>query len=104
MSEQFKMNAELKAKWVKALRGGEYRQSKFALKDSQGYCCLGVLAEVAGIEMASYNSAVAYEQIRCLIGGEENKADYSVTSPYVEMNDAKDKSFAEIADYVEANL
>lgn len=29
-------------KWVQALRSGEYNQTKGALQDVDGYCCLGV--------------------------------------------------------------
>lgn len=40
------MNPEWKAKWVAALRSGEYQQSQRALKTENGYCCLGVLCDV----------------------------------------------------------
>lgn len=52
------MNAEIKRKWVAALRSGEYRQAKDYLArtndDGQvvGYCCLGVLCEIAVQEEA----------------------------------------------------
>lgn len=29
-------------KWVKALRGGKYKQTKSALQNDEGYCCLGI--------------------------------------------------------------
>jgi hypothetical protein len=32
--------------WVKALRSGEYKQTKHRLRDKEGYCCLGVACEV----------------------------------------------------------
>lgn len=38
------MNKEVKAKWVAALRSGEYKQGKGRLKNiNNEYCCLGVL-------------------------------------------------------------
>ena len=37
------MNPKIKAKWVAALRSGEYAQTKQHLQDKNGYCCLGVL-------------------------------------------------------------
>lgn len=50
------MDPELKAKWVDALRSGEYPQAQQVLvaidKDSNeptGYCCLGVLCKVRGM-------------------------------------------------------
>lgn len=47
------ISKELKDKWVAALRSGDYKQGIGCLKykDKEGtlrYCCLGVLAEVAG--------------------------------------------------------
>lgn len=41
------MSPELKALWLNALRSGEYRQTTGTLKDTDGYCCLGVLCHVA---------------------------------------------------------
>ncbi len=29
-------------KWIKALRSGKYKQTKDHLRDSDGYCCLGI--------------------------------------------------------------
>jgi hypothetical protein len=40
------MNKRIKAKWVKALLSGDFDQTRGALKDSNGYCCLGVLRDV----------------------------------------------------------
>ena len=44
------MDAKLKKKWVKALRSGEYRQTKGRLirrdKGKVGFCCLGVLRAI----------------------------------------------------------
>lgn len=43
------MNAEIKGKWVEALRSGKYQQGqgKLCTRDCK-YCCLGVLCEVLG--------------------------------------------------------
>ena len=41
------MNQEIKAKWVAALRSGEYTQTKERLRDVSGHCCLGVLCEIS---------------------------------------------------------
>ena len=41
------MNQEIKAKWVNALRSGDYEQGQGALKNPNGqYCCLGVLCDL----------------------------------------------------------
>lgn len=42
-----KMNPEVKAKWLAALRDPEARQTDGALKTDEGNCCLGVLSDVA---------------------------------------------------------
>lgn len=40
------MDKELLAKWIAALRSGEYKQTRNRLRDSRGYCALGVLCDV----------------------------------------------------------
>jgi hypothetical protein len=46
------LNAELKAKWVAALKSGEYKQGQGVLYDEEHgtHCCLGVLCRVAGVD------------------------------------------------------
>lgn len=41
------MDPAVKRKWVEALRSGKYPQSRDFLQNRQGYCCLGVLCELA---------------------------------------------------------
>lgn len=43
------MDQKLKVIWIDALCSGRFPQSKCSLRNSSGYCCLGVLAEVAGV-------------------------------------------------------
>jgi hypothetical protein len=41
------MNPEIKAKWVAALRSGEYKQGRGNLRDKDNaFCCLGVLCDI----------------------------------------------------------
>jgi hypothetical protein len=40
------MNAEIKAQWLEALRGGEYQQGTDTLKRDDKFCCLGVLCDL----------------------------------------------------------
>ncbi len=44
------MNAELKQKWIAALRSGGWKQARGHLRrlNVPEYCCLGVLCEVSG--------------------------------------------------------
>lgn len=49
-----RMNPEIKAKWVAALRSGEYKQGTCFLKQESdhphAFCCLGVLCDIAAKE------------------------------------------------------
>jgi hypothetical protein len=40
------MNPEIKAKWVAALRSGQYQQNRGSLRRNDAFCCLGVLCEL----------------------------------------------------------
>ena len=46
------MNPDVKAKWLTALRSGEYKQGAMRLykKRNDSYCCLGVLCDLYGKE------------------------------------------------------
>jgi len=37
---------DLAVKWIAALRSGEYKQTKGALRKADGFCCLGVLCDL----------------------------------------------------------
>lgn len=41
------MKADIRAKWVDALRNGDYKQGKDFLQSDSGFCCLGVLCDIA---------------------------------------------------------
>lgn len=47
------MNAEVKAKWVAALRSGEYKQAVRCLRSEDGFCCLGVLDDIHAKEIGA---------------------------------------------------
>lgn len=99
------MDQELKAKWVAALRSGQYKQGDGCLHDkaSDTYCCLGVLLTVAA---EPFLSAVTLKREQ----EEKFGIDTEQRSKLENMNDgAQDfqgnqKSFAEIADHIEATL
>lgn len=55
LGDSYRMNPDVKEKWIAALRSGDYLQSTGRLKrDEEGrgkkvsYCCLGVLCELHG--------------------------------------------------------
>lgn len=41
----FKLDPEVKKRWLEALRSGKYSQGKGALRSPEGFCCLGVLCD-----------------------------------------------------------
>lgn len=99
------MDAKLKADWVAALRSGEYRQTKHQLQDSGGFCCLGVLCKVAGIEITPDGKRTIvdgqeredYGAIYSLVGGAQKGAKLPTK------NDCG-VDFPNIADWIEQNL
>ena len=107
------MDAELKARWVEALRSGKYKQGRGVLRSlNDEFCCLGVLCDVAGVEWvpSSNSGECAYAAI---FEGDDSvlmlprELGRRLASPHqVDLSNRNDKgaSFADIADYIEANL
>jgi hypothetical protein len=48
------VDAQLKRKWIEALRSGKYRQTRQYLMDDGGYCCLGVLCVIQGADLSDF--------------------------------------------------
>lgn len=117
-----KLPKAFKNKWLKALRSGEYKQAKRALKreiqeDGQGiqygYCCLGVAAEIAGckipIEKAGWiaggrkdlnaKAVKGYTKVPKLL--QENGFIPKLLS---NLNDIDNYDFKRIADWIEKNI
>ena len=108
-----KLDPEFKAKWVAALRSGEYKQGqKYLRTKSDAYCCLGVACKLLPVQWdgsASNNciqadgySGVMPTQHMTGIGLDED-----AQNTLINMNDGAEgrtHTFAEIADYIEANL
>ena len=108
------MDQELKAKWVDALRSGEYKQGKERLHNlgDNSYCCLGVLADVAGAWSDQAKTRVdGYGAHFTELTADKLGLPYSIDDPEVLdddmlmlMNDSGDCTFAEIADKIEREL
>lgn len=102
------MDQTLKKQWIEALRSGEYKQTKKVLCSTVGgFCCLGVLADKAGAVWKDVDADCKL----CELVGETRYAELptSILPHYVQadliaMNDEAEKSFAEIADWIELNL
>lgn len=104
------MDATLKTKWLEALRSGKYEQGRCLLRSSDDkFCCLGVLCDVADVQW-SPGAGKFYAM------GGELKAAYLPDSfkESFGINDSEERiltqsnddgsSFADIANYIEANL
>lgn len=98
------MDAELKAKWVKALRSGEFKQARGFLQKDGGYCCLGVLCLIAGISVDRLETQEGYADIFDLIGSDEVSRGLSSLNDGSRFENLHPHTFPEIADYIEKNL
>jgi len=107
------MDAQIKEKWVEALRSGKYEQGQSALKRDGRFCCLGVLCDIIDPSGWSEPEKTGYTRYsfegnsdECWIPDtlEEKLGLVGKTGTLMGMNDHDKKSFAEIADYIEKNL
>lgn len=96
----------LKARWVAALRSGEYKQGEGQLRRNEEYCCLGVLCDVMDKNKWSLSER-KHEYLY------DNKYGWRISNKVLldtiqnalmDMNDERGKNFTEIADYIEANV
>lgn len=111
----FKMDPEIKAQWVAALRLGEYQQGFDQLHPSSTFCCLGVLCDIRGekweIEGADDDifDPSAEEH---LFGPYKELLPFDVQQFLAYSNDGTNHNgwtissqpFSAIADWIEANL
>lgn len=95
------MDKKLKAKWVKALRSGRYSQINCALysESADAYCCLGVLGVVIGKPKAILAGDTTASTPKAWHVLPQN-----VVDTLIDMNDSKEKSFVQIAKYIERVL
>ncbi len=118
------MNPEVKAKWIAALRSGEYQQASGQLCSGTGFCCLGVLSElyiqetgkgrwVAGQPYVQFADASGFREATELPSAVMLWADIETAAPFVYTPDGtvdliKENDdgtpFSEIADVIEAYL
>lgn len=96
-----RMDPELKAKWVAALRSGEHEQGENFLYAEGRYCCLGVLHL-----LVTGSAPVKSWGERCPRPAEVTPIGAMIRT-LANMNDGvhvRKHSFPEIADWIEANL
>lgn len=114
------MDRNRKAQWVAALRSGEYPQGYGALWNNKGYCCLGVLTDLAvkagiGTWIVPPNDPKGYvyedvegigwtaylpTEVKAWADMSGGRMEDTIEALMV-MNDSDQMSFADIADYIE---
>lgn len=115
---------ELKARWIAALRSGEFKQATQYLKVDGRYCCLGVLCHIAKPQIEAMGFQIV-ENGNLVNSGIEDGMRASSKAELIESlaealdiamaqdelvkrNDGRvgiaQHSFPEIADWIEANL
>lgn len=113
METDYKMDPELKQKWVDALRSGKYKQGNGWLRDEKDrYCCLGVLADVMATEWKLIHGV--YRASICMDETDLNDdiLPQEVREELIDMNDGQDRAtnpvprrrFTTIARWIEENL
>lgn len=107
------MNQDIKREWVAKLRSGKYEQGKGRLRSKGNqYCCLGVLCEI-GVEDGTIEPPIlmgenySYGMNTGFLPDALVK-EYGLrgqeTITLMGMNDEKNMSFGQIAQYIEQNL
>lgn len=106
------MVKEYKKKWIEALRSGNYKQGKFALKRDNRYCCLGVLCNIhPEVEEILLDTSIYYKYKKDESNGylpdslcRSMKIKEEEMTKLTEMNDHNELNFDQIADWIENNL
>ena len=117
-----KLNPVVKAAWLEALRSGDYKQGRERLHrinedGSSGYCCMGVLCELAiqnGLPMDRVEtedddidpvySYDGYDSYPPNSVWQWANLDRPAQFTLARLNDDEVFNFSEIADWIEANL
>lgn len=119
------MKADIKDKWLNALRSGDYKQCTGRLHKGEGFCCLGVLTDLyakeKGLEWHDSSMTAALDEGGAVysLQGERNclstnimewaglSSDYAHTSQVItdliKMNDSGE-SFFTISNAIEVDL
>lgn len=100
------LNPQIKQTWVTALRSDEYQQhfgmlsnapNSRELDKATAFCCIGVGVKVCQVSLSDELSAT--EAASLALGLSSSEA-----QELIRLNDEQRKSFAVIADHIEANL
>ena len=96
------MNQEFVARWVAALRSGEYAQTTGRLRDDAGYCCLGVAFDLLAKDGKGSWAGVSKEEGYIPSGYGETYVGLSLDrqDDLAALND-NGATFAELANHIE---
>jgi hypothetical protein len=100
------LDPKFKARWVKALRSGEFKQARERLASPSGYCCLGVACQIEGIDFDPDEiwPPSTFSSIHNLERKPPNSGTFLTARSFLAHLNDSGKPFSEIADYIEANL
>jgi hypothetical protein len=115
-SVTFNEPSDIKNAWIAALNSGKYTQTNGALRNSKGYCCLGVLCDVvapskwetslprAGPDGVSYRLDHFHHSLGRAGEIYPHLFDQKLQHALIEMNDGRKFPFGVIAKYIEKNI
>jgi hypothetical protein len=107
------MKKKIAKLWIKALKSGKYQQAQNTLKSDTGFCCLGVLCDLhrkvtkkRGFDEngAYLDSTAILPQRVATWAGLSSCVGKGPGVDLMDLNDAQQKSFLEIADAIEQNV
>lgn len=114
--QDIRLPKRFKAKWITALRSGEYKQGSIYLHDKEEntYCCLGVACRIIDPKIDMQHSGLIVEDVKIfkdlkvpnILKGYEDldSKEYNpVVDRLVTMNDGG-RSFKLIANWIDKNL
>jgi hypothetical protein len=107
------MNEHIKA-WLEALRSGKYKQHKTSLRSNDSFCCVGVECDVFSSEQwRPVNQTIGWQnpgtdlcsfaEVPVVVKEASGFSDKFYDRLY-KWNDVHDKTFTEIADFIEESI
>lgn len=108
MTKHRKIDPFFKEAWLDALRSGDYVQGRFRLMKRYGgremphFCCLGVACDITGERTTDvFDLPIGLPRAGALKRWNMSRR---TATALAEMNDVKQHTFGQIADWIEVNL
>jgi len=103
------MTSYLKKKWIRALRSGDFEQTTGVLAYCGKYCCLGVLCEISG--KLPFRNEHVFPDTKSVANNKIPKKglvlvmlDPKDQQTLIRLNDDKQYTFNQIADWIKENI